>query len=90
MAQEISIKRQCPFCAGTGEFLTSTGPDGQVISCPYPECNATGYTIRDTFVLDPGTDELLTKLNDIADKWDTIVLGYQTIINKLNQILQAI
>lgn len=68
MTQDIEVKRTCAQCQGTGTYNTPTG--GGV--CPWPGCNGTGEYVIGHIHLDPGLDELETKLNDIMDKCNDI------------------
>ena len=69
MAQYVEVKQTCAQCQGTGIYK---GGSDSPLSCPWPGCNGTGEYVIGHIHLDPGLDELETKLNDIMDKCNDI------------------
>ena len=70
---QVTTYRLCPQCNGTGEYLTSGGVDGQVVPCPWPGCNQTGYVVLGMTEFDPGLDDILDRVNDVLDKCNDIL-----------------
>ena len=73
----LKLYRLCPQCNGTGEYLTSGGDDGQVITCPWPECSGSGYVEFGGTVLNPGSDDIIAKCNEILAKCNEILAEIQ-------------
>ena len=69
MAQQITIRKICTQCNGTGSFAPASGPHaGSAITCNWPGCDGTGYVDLGIFDIDPGLDDVLDKVNDVLDK----------------------
>lgn len=74
MAQEITLKQVCVQCGGTGIYGAATPPHtGGPFTCQWQDCNGTGYMTFGKFIIDPGTNELDAKLDDIYDKIEDIL-----------------
>ena len=65
----FEIHRLCPNCNGVGTVSTSTGPDSQTITCPWPDCDGDGFILQGNFTLPFDLQDIL---NDILDKVNDI------------------
>ena len=72
--QEVTLYQACPQCGGTGEYKPATGPGtGGPYECQWDDCDGTGFITWGKYSVNPGSDDLLDKINDVLDKCNDIL-----------------
>lgn len=99
MSQTLELELKCAQCNGTG-IHTNYEDDGTPYEgpCQWPGCNGTGDYLIATIKLDPGLDELESKLdsiialipNDLTDQLNDIKDKVNDVLDKCNDILEAV